>query len=146
MRSSWPSCVINLDSTHPHGRGPVWPISKLECEFRLNKRFLSLCSSQLLVGASVQTYLLEKTRVAFQAPNERNFHIFYQVKATKVLESTKKLLHLLYTFFVLLMYHWDLVMLSNKKKRIRKLKLKIGVLEIIYHLIFTPIPGALHLE
>lgn len=34
-----------------------------------------------MTGAAVQTYLLEKTRVACQAANERNFHIFYQVCA-----------------------------------------------------------------
>jgi len=32
-----------------------------------------------LVGAGVKTYLLEKRRVTHQEPDEKNFHIFYQV-------------------------------------------------------------------
>ncbi|KAL8199148.1 UNVERIFIED_CONTAM: hypothetical protein K2H54_035503, partial [Gekko kuhli] len=40
---------------------------------------LQLNRSQHLTSASVQTFLLEKTRVAYQAPQERNFHIFYQI-------------------------------------------------------------------
>ncbi|KAM4620654.1 unconventional myosin-XIX [Polymixia lowei] len=51
---------------------------------------LQLDRSQLLVGASVHTYLLEKTRVACQPAKERNFHIFYQMMKGATDEQRKE--------------------------------------------------------
>ncbi|GLE04861.1 hypothetical protein PINS_up013840 [Pythium insidiosum] len=34
-----------------------------------------------LIGAGIQTYLLEKVRLAYQAEAERNYHIFYEIIA-----------------------------------------------------------------
>uniref|UniRef100_A0A669C9T8 Myosin XIX n=1 Tax=Oreochromis niloticus TaxID=8128 RepID=A0A669C9T8_ORENI len=51
---------------------------------------LQLDRCQLLVGATVQTYLLEKTRVACQPANERNFHIFYQMMRGATDEQRKE--------------------------------------------------------
>ncbi|XP_074661653.1 unconventional myosin-Va-like [Tubulanus polymorphus] len=46
---------------------------------------ISFSPSCTIVGANMRTYLLEKSRVVFQAPEERNYHIFYQLCASSEL-------------------------------------------------------------
>ncbi|XP_074198737.1 unconventional myosin-XIX isoform X2 [Camelus bactrianus] len=70
---------------------PVMEAFGNACTLRNNNssrfgKFIQLQLNSLLVprdhqmtGAAIQTYLLEKTRVACQDSTERNFHIFYQI-------------------------------------------------------------------
>ncbi|KAI9537980.1 hypothetical protein NQZ68_019321 [Dissostichus eleginoides] len=43
----------------------------------------------LLVFADIETYLLEKSRVTFQLPDERGYHIFYQMMTAHRPELTE---------------------------------------------------------
>ncbi|XP_041734564.1 unconventional myosin-Va isoform X2 [Coregonus clupeaformis] len=54
----------------------------IEIEFDKNYR---------IIGANMRTYLLEKSRVVFQATEERNYHIFYQLCASSHLPEFKTL-------------------------------------------------------
>ncbi|KAK0409310.1 hypothetical protein QR680_004468 [Steinernema hermaphroditum] len=42
---------------------------------------INFCERFAITGAEMKTYLLEKSRLVFQAADERNYHIFYQMCA-----------------------------------------------------------------
>ncbi|KAJ1827719.1 Myosin type-2 heavy chain 1 [Coemansia sp. RSA 2599] len=48
---------------------------------------------QKIVGGRIRTFLLERSRVAYQPPTERNYHIFYQLLAGAS-EEQRKAFHL----------------------------------------------------
>ncbi|KAF1774616.1 P-loop containing nucleoside triphosphate hydrolase [Phytophthora cactorum] len=51
---------------------------------------MEFSSEGSLIGASIQTYLLEKVRLAYQAESERNYHIFYEIIAGATAEEKKR--------------------------------------------------------
>uniref|UniRef100_A0A8B9E5M1 Unconventional myosin-Vb n=1 Tax=Anser cygnoides TaxID=8845 RepID=A0A8B9E5M1_ANSCY len=55
-------------------------------------KYIEIGFSQARVtGATIKTYLLEKSRVTFQARAERNYHIFYQLCASAALSELQGL-------------------------------------------------------
>ncbi|XP_043857073.1 unconventional myosin-XIX isoform X2 [Dromiciops gliroides] len=105
---------------------------------------LQLNRAQQMTGASVQTYLLEKTRIAYQAPLERNFHIFYQI--TKGASSSERLEWHLPEGAA---FHW----LPNPERTLeedcfevtRDAMLHLGINHATQNNIFKVLSGLLHL-
>jgi myosin-5 len=56
-------------------------------------KYIEVCFSKKLglLGAQIRTYLLEKTRVITQSADERNYHVFYQLVASRDRSEIKDL-------------------------------------------------------
>ncbi|XP_048412980.1 unconventional myosin-XIX isoform X1 [Stegostoma tigrinum] len=105
---------------------------------------LQLNRSQQLEGASVQTYLLEKTRVAYQAPLERNFHIFYQVMKGATEEQ-----RLEWGFSEEEEFFWlpnaDKILEEDQFEETKDAMLHLGIDSCIQNQVFRILAGLLHL-
>jgi len=53
---------------------------------------INFCDAGTLIGATIETYLLEKVRLISHADGERNYHIFYELLAGASSSDQKKLM------------------------------------------------------
>uniref|UniRef100_A0A7M5V4L1 Unconventional myosin-XV n=1 Tax=Clytia hemisphaerica TaxID=252671 RepID=A0A7M5V4L1_9CNID len=101
-----------------------------------------------VAGASVQTFLFEKTRLTFQQPGESNFSIFYQLFAGLSLEERKVISMLHIEDFFYLNKSKDILAMSNYAESFQQLLMAFDILEITDEerkAIFSILAAILHL-
>ena len=87
---------VSLTTRSLHTTTPPNPTSTLSYPDNSSRfgKFIEInfCDAGTLIGATIETYLLEKVRLISHADGERNYHIFYELLAGASSSDQKKLM------------------------------------------------------
>lgn len=105
-----------------------------------------------LTGASIDTYLLEKSRLVFQPQGERNFHVFYELLHSDDTEYLEKSFHLKPKTPEAYSYlnqsgcmRSDLIDDAENFRNLKSALQFIGIRDSAQHEIFRLVAGLLHM-
>ncbi|CAH2001875.1 unnamed protein product [Acanthoscelides obtectus] len=96
-------------------------------------KFMQVCfdSRWMIAGCIIQDYLLEQSRLTFQGPGERNYHIFYQlIEEAKHDKDFASQLYLRDATFYNYLNQSDSIDIEGERRRLDSIRLAFNVLQV----------------
>ncbi|KAK9880605.1 hypothetical protein WA026_011845 [Henosepilachna vigintioctopunctata] len=100
-------------------------------------KFMQVCfdTRWMIAGCIIQDYLLEQSRITFQGPGERNYHVFYMlIDAGKHNKELTSQLHLKDASFYNYLNQSDCIKIEGEDRTLDSLMLAFNVLQVPPHM------------